>query len=154
MQRPLLGAILTLLLGNLPALSQRLPWEPLSRITQAQKTYYQRHRQFTAAFAPLERIAGVSLPRSYTHAIRTTPRGAYIYAIPRNSRLQPMVSAIFLDPAASGPNRMTMVVCQAREAGRFRPADPIFRPGADPVTRKGQIACGDGTVMVDGPFDL
>ncbi|MEN9207184.1 MAG: type IV pilin-like G/H family protein [Gloeomargarita sp. GMQP_bins_120] len=148
------GVLAGIVLGGSLGLGQRPPWEPLSRVTRAQRTYYQRYRRFTSAFGPLEQIAGVGLPRGYTYATRTTSRGAYTYAIPQNPRLQPLVSAIFLDPEASGPARMMMVVCQAREAGRFRPADPIFRPGADPVTRKGQIACGDGTVVVDGPFDL
>lgn len=134
--------------------AQPAGWRPLSAITRAQKTYHQRHGRFTATFSPLERIAGVSLPRGYNYAIRTTVRGAFIYAIPTTAQRRPLVSAIFIDPAATGPSNMMMVVCEAREAGRFRPADPIFRPGADPTTRKGQIACGEGTVIVDGPFDL
>ncbi|MCS6782368.1 MAG: type IV pilin-like G/H family protein [Gloeomargarita sp. SKYG98] len=150
----LLGGVLLLGLGGRAAFAQRPVWEALSRVTRAQQIYYRQNRRFTAALAPLERLAGVRLPRGYDYGIRTTSRGAYLYAIPFNRRLQPLVSAIFLDPAASGPNRMTMVVCQALTAGRFRPADPIFRPGADPIARRGEIACGDGTVIVDGPFDL
>jgi hypothetical protein len=134
--------------------AQPVPWRPLSAITRAQKTYHQRHGRFTAAFSPLERIAGVRLVAGYTYAIRTTVRGAFIYGIPTTPARRPLVSAIFIDQAAAGPNNMTMVVCEARTPGRFRPADPVFRPGADPTTRKGQIACGEGTVIVDGPFDL
>ncbi len=134
--------------------AQPAPWQPLSKITRAQKTYYQRQGRFTSTFSPLEQIAGVSLVRGYNYAIRTTVRGAFTYAIPTTAQRRPMVSAIFIDQAATGPNNMTMVVCEARQAGRFRPADPVFRPGADPTTRKGQIACGEGTVIVDGPFDL
>ncbi|APB34690.1 hypothetical protein GlitD10_2356 [Gloeomargarita lithophora Alchichica-D10] len=134
--------------------AQTTAWQPLSAITRAQKTYHQRNGRFTAAFSPLERISGARLAGGYNYAIRTTVRGAFVYAIPTAASRRPMVSAIFIDQAATGPTNMTMVVCEARTPGRFRPADPIFRPGADPTTRKGQIACGEGTVIVDGPLDL
>lgn len=147
------GMISSVMVGG-AVLAQTAAWQPLSAVTRAQKTYHQRNGRFTATFSPLERISGARLVGGYNYAIRTTVRGAFIYGIPTTAARRPLVSAIFIDQAATGPSNMTMVVCEARLAGRFRPADPVFRPGADPTTRKGQIACGEGTVIVDGPFDL
>ncbi|MCP9841913.1 hypothetical protein KBY93_14945 [Synechococcus sp. J7-Johnson] len=87
-------AIFVLLLGagkvaDLPAKAQ-LPATPdqkaalraVAKMSEGQRTYFQRNGAFRATVSNIQQDFGITLPASFDYAVRTTTEAAYSYVIP------------------------------------------------------------------------
>jgi hypothetical protein len=113
-------------------------------MTQAQQSFYRKHRYFTNSVVGLKAAASIRTTPAYYFAIRTTTRGAFHYAVPRSRQFKAYVSATFLEDNSPQNNpQMISVVCEAVNPDNTRPADPRYKSGV--------VDCGQNTVMINTP---
>ncbi len=156
-------AISALLLGvgkavGLPANAQ-LPASPdqkaalraVAKMSEGQRTYFQKNGAFRAAVSNIQQDFGITLPATFDYAVRTTTEAAYSYVIPAQGakvgQLNAYVGAAFLTPKQNP--KITTIICMNLQPGQIRPADPQLVLGtlvANPTGRL--VQCGDGSVEV------
>ena len=74
----------------------------VAKMTEAQRTYYNKNRRFQANIASLQQDFAITLPSSFNYAARTTTYSAYNYVIPtqpaNTGSLKAFVGATFFTP--------------------------------------------------------
>ncbi|MEG3440053.1 type IV pilin-like G/H family protein [Pannus brasiliensis CCIBt3594] len=130
---------------------QNAALQAVAKMTEGQRTYFQRNGKFRDRVGDLQKNFGVTLPKTFDYAIRTTSEGAYSYVIPARSsvtgQLKAYVGAAFITPDQDP--KITTIICQNTTPGQVRPADPQLVRGTDfNNPTKLAIQCGDFTVQV------
>jgi hypothetical protein len=123
----------------------------VAKMTEAQRTYYNKHRRFQANIASLQQDFAITLPSSFNYAARTTTYSAYNYVIPtqpaNTGSLKAFVGATFFTPGEKP--KMITIICQNTQPGQIRPADPILVLGTAIANPTGSIVqCGDFSTQV------
>jgi hypothetical protein len=158
------GAIATLFLGTgLFGLSlktqaqsqadrdQNAALQVVAKMTEGQRTYYQKNGKFRAPINDIKKDFGLTLPNSFDYAVRTTSEAAYSYVIPAKSpltdKLKAYVGGAFITPDQNP--KITTIICENMTLGQVRPADPQLVRGTDPANpTKLALQCGDYSVQV------
>lgn len=123
----------------------------VAKMTEGQRTYYQKHSKFLDPINDLKKDFGVTLPSTFNYAVRTTTEAAYNYVIPAespvSSKLKAYVGASFIVP--NQKPEITTIICESTKPGQMRPADPQLVPGTDSAQpSKLVLQCGDFSVQV------
>ena len=131
--------------------SQNAALQAVAKMTEGQRTYYQKNSQFRATVDNIQQDFGVILPQTFDYAVRTTSGAAYSYVIPNQSplkgQLKAYVGATFLTPNQTP--KITTIICQNNQPGTIRPADPQLVRGTDLNNpTKLALICGDFSVQV------
>ncbi len=167
MLKPYLYSSLVLLAGSLAILGTQNPilsqaassidrdqnaaLQAVAKMTEGQRTYYQKNGKFRDKVDNVEKNFGITLPKTFDYAIRTTSEAAYSYVIPARSsvtgQLKAYVGAAFLTPNQNP--KITTIICQNQTPGQVRPADPqLIRGNQYNNPNQLTIQCGDFTVEV------
>jgi hypothetical protein len=131
---------------------QNAALKAVAKMTEGQRTYYQKNGQFKAVVSDLQKDFGITLPSTFNYAVRTTSEAAYSYVIPAQStpltgKLKAYVGGAFLTPKQN-PKIIT-IICQNNKPGQIRPADPQLVRGTDPANpTKLALQCGDFSTEV------
>lgn len=130
---------------------QNLALQVVAKMTEGQRTYYQKNGKFLAPIEDLQKDFGVTLPSTFNYAVRTTSEAAYVYIIPAqspiSSRLKAYVGAAFLTPNQNP--EITTIICQSNTPGQIRPSDPQLVRGTDfDQPTKLALQCGDFSIQV------
>ncbi|MFZ0409823.1 MAG: type IV pilin-like G/H family protein [Cyanobium sp.] len=125
--------------------------QAVAKMTEGQRTYYQKNGRFRATISDIQRDFGITLPTSFNYAVRTTTEAAYSYVIPvqstKTGQLKAYVGAAFLTPNQTP--MITTIICQNLQPGQIRPADPQLALGTLVDNPKGRIVqCGNASVKV------
>jgi hypothetical protein len=131
---------------------QNAALQAVAKMTEGQRTYYQKNGRFRATVSDIQRDFGITLPATFNYAVRTTTEAAYSYVIPAQppmtGSLKAYVGAAFLTPNQNP--RITTIICQNLQAGQIRPADPQLVLGTLVDNPTGRIVqCGDASVKVN-----
>ena len=131
--------------------AQNAALQAVAKMTEGQRTYYQKNGQFKATVDNIQQDFGVILPPTFDYAVRTTSGAAYSYVIPKQSplkaQLKAYVGAAFLTPNQTP--KITTIICQNNQPGTIRPADPQLVRGTDLNNpTKLALICGDFSVQV------
>ena len=137
--------------GNLIAQDQNAALQAVAKMTEGQRTYYQNNGNFRAQVDNVQDDFGVTLPKTFDYAIRTTSEAAYSYVIPARStvsnQLKAYVGAAFITP--NQDPKITTIICQNTNPGQTRPADPqLVRGNQFNNPGKLTLQCGDFSVQV------
>jgi hypothetical protein len=130
---------------------QNAALQAVAKMTEGQRTYFQSNGKFRDKVNDVQKNFGVTLPKTFDYAIRTTSEAAYSYVIPARSsvtgQLKAYVGAAFVTP--NQDPKITTIICQNTTPGQVRPADPQLVRGTDfNNPTKLAIQCGDFTVQV------
>lgn len=134
------GVELTTQAQNNPTQDQNTALQAVAKMTEGQRTYYQKNGKFRAIVKNIQKDFGITLPSTFNYAVRTTSEAAYSYIIPAKSgELRGYVGAAFLTPNQTP--KITTIICENNNPGQNRPADPqLVR---DPLnTKKLSLQCG------------
>lgn len=148
----LLGLSLSTQAQNQTDQDQNTALQVVAKMTEGQRTYYQKNGQFRAQVTNIQKDFGITLPPTFDYAVRTTSEAAYSYVIPSQSpvtnKLKAYVGAAFLTPNQNP--KITTIICQNTTPGQVRPADPqLVRLGTDlSSAAKLTLQCGDFSVEV------
>ena len=130
---------------------QKAALKAVAKMSEGQRTYYQKNGAFRAAVSNIQQDFGITLPDTFDYAVRTTTEAAYSYVIPAQGtkvgQLNAYVGAAFLTPSQNP--KITTIICMNNQPGQIRPADPQLVLGtlvANPTGRL--VQCGDGSVEV------
>ncbi|MBL1209750.1 type IV pilin-like G/H family protein [Geminocystis sp. GBBB08] len=142
----LLGVGLTTQAQNNLAQDQNTALQAVAKMTEGQRTYYQKNGKFRAVVKNIQKDFGITLPNTLNYAVRTTSEAAYSYIIPAKSgELRGYVGAAFLTPNQTP--KITTIICENNDSGQNRPADPLLV--RDPLnTKKLSLQCGQFSVEV------
>ena len=66
---------------------QNTALQVVAKMTEGQRTYYQKNGQFRAQVTNIQKDFGITLPPTFDYAVRTTSEAAYSYVIPSQSRV-------------------------------------------------------------------
>lgn len=130
---------------------QNAALQAVAKMTEGQRTYYQKNGQFRATVGNIQQDFGVILPQTFDYAVRTTSGAVYSYVIPAQSplkgQLKAYVGAAFLTPNQNP--KITTIICANNQLGTIRPADPQLVRGTD-LNNPTQLAliCGDFSTQV------
>jgi hypothetical protein len=130
---------------------QNAALQAVAKMTEGQRTYYQNNGQFRAKVDDIQKNFGVTLPKTFDYAVRTTSEAAYSYVIPARSsvtgQLKSYVGAAFITP--NQDPKITTIICQNTTPGQVRPADPQLVLG-NQFNNPGKLTlqCGDFSVQV------
>jgi hypothetical protein len=130
---------------------QKAALQAVAKMTEGQRTYYQKNGKFRATVDNIQQDFGITLPSSYDYAVRTTSEAAYSYVIPAQtplkSKLKAYVGAAFITPQQNP--KITTIICENTQPGQIRPADPQLVRGTDLANpTKLTLQCGDFSVQV------
>ncbi len=122
-----------------------------ARMTEGQRTYFQKNGAFRATVSSIQQDFGITLPASFDYAVRTTTEAAYSYVIPAQGstvgQLNAYVGAAFLTPNQNP--MITTIICRNLQPGQIRPADPQLVLGTLMPNPSGRLVqCGDGSIEV------
>jgi hypothetical protein len=136
--------------GN-PDRDQNAALQAVAKMTEGQRTYYQNNGKFRAPIDDIQRDFGITLPKTFDYAVRTTSEAAYSYVIPAGSsvagQLKAYVGAAFITPGQNP--KITTIICRNTTPGSVRPADPQLVRGTDfNNPTKLAIQCGDFSEQV------
>lgn len=131
--------------------AQNAALQAVAKMTEGQRTYYQKNGKFRAPIDNIQKDFGITLPSTFDYAVRTTSEAAYSYVIPAQSPLKGKLKA-YVGGAFITPNqnpKITTIICENTELGQVRPADPQLVRGTD-LANPTQLAlqCGDFSVEV------
>ncbi|MDJ0526642.1 MAG: type IV pilin-like G/H family protein, partial [Microcystis sp. M53603_WE2] len=105
--------------GNSIAQDQNAALQAVAKMTEGQRTYYQNNGNFRAKVDNVQDDFGVTLPKTFDYAIRTTSEAAYSYVIPARStvsnQLKAYVGAAFITP--NQDPKITTIICQNTNPG-------------------------------------
>jgi hypothetical protein len=125
--------------------------QAVAKMTEGQRTYYQENSKFRAEIADIQTDFGITLPKTFDYAVRTTSEAAYSYIIPAQSALTGQLKA-YVGAAFITPNQnpeITTIICENTTPGQVRPADPQLVRGTDLAQpTKLALKCGDFSVQV------
>jgi hypothetical protein len=131
--------------------AQNAALQTVAKMTEGQRTYYQKNGQFRATVDNIQQDFGVILPQTFDYAVRTTSGAAYNYVIPNQSPLKGQLKA-YVGAAFFTPNqtpKITTIICVNNQPGTIRPADPQLVRGTDLNNpTKLALICGDFSVQV------
>ncbi|MFN9174175.1 MAG: type IV pilin-like G/H family protein [Synechocystis sp.] len=131
--------------------SQNAALQAVAKMTEGQRTYYQKNNQFRATVDNIQQDFGITLPPTFDYAVRTTSEAAYSYVIPTQSPLKNQLKA-YVGAAFVTPNqnpKITTIICENNQPGNVRPADPQLVRGTDLNNpTKLALICGDFSVQV------
>jgi hypothetical protein len=129
--------------------------EIVTKMTEAQRTYYQKNGKFQVVVQEMAEDLNLTLPPSFNYAVRTSFDGAYIYVQPAQTpmadQLKAYVGGAFIkSPQNEEQNEEIMtIICQTTKTGRRRPADPqVARGNKLSSTTELSLSCGDFSVPV------
>jgi hypothetical protein len=131
---------------------QNAALQAVAKMTEGQRTYYQKNGKFKTIVKDLKKDFGITLPSTLNYAVRTTSEAAYSYVIPAKStpltgKLKAYVGGAFITPKQN-PKIIT-IICQNTKPGQIRPADPQLVRGTDPANpTKLALQCGDFSTEV------
>ncbi len=130
---------------------QNAALQAVAKMTEGQRTYYQKDGQFRATVGNIQQDFGINLPSTFDYAVRTTSEAAYSYIIPASSplkgQLKAYVGAVFITPDQNP--KITTIICENNQPGTIRPADPKLVRGTDLNNpTKLALICGDFSVQV------
>lgn len=130
---------------------QNAALQAVAKLTEGQRTYFQKNGSFRATISDIQRDFGITLPATFNYAVRTTTEAAYSYVIPAQTpkagQLKAYVGAAFLTPNQTP--RITTIICQNLQTGQVRPPDPQLVLGTLVGNPKGLVAqCVDASVQV------
>ncbi|PSF32463.1 hypothetical protein C7H19_21435 [Aphanothece hegewaldii CCALA 016] len=130
---------------------QNAALQVVAKMTEGQRTYYQKNGQFRAPINDIKKDFGLTLPNSFDYAVRTTSEAAYSYVIPAQSsltgKLKAYVGGAFITPNQTP--KITTIICENTTPGQVRPADPQLVRGSDPANpTKLALQCGDFSTQV------
>lgn len=136
---------------NSPDQDQNTALQVIAKMTEGQRTYYQKNGQFRATIDNIQQDFGIALPQTFDYAVRTTSEAAYSYVIPAQSplkdQLKAYVGAAFLTPNQNP--KITTIICENNKPGTIRPADPQLVRGTDLNNpTKLALICGDFSTQV------
>ncbi len=130
---------------------QNTALQVVAKMTEGQRTYYQKNGKFRAPIEDIKRDFEITLPTTFDYAVRTTSEAAYSYVIPAQSSLKGELKA-YVGGAFITPNQnpeITTIICENTETGQIRPADPQLVRGTDLANpTKLALQCGDFSVEV------
>ena len=131
--------------------------EIVTKMTEAQRTYYQENGKFQVVIQKMAEDLNLTLPSSFNYAVRTSFDGAYIYVQPAQTPIADQLKAyvggaFFKSPenqeANDNPEIMT-IICQTTQTGRRRPASPqVARGNKLNSTREVSLSCGNSSVQI------
>ncbi|GFE69133.1 type IV pilin-like G/H family protein [Chroococcus sp. FPU101] len=130
---------------------QNAALQVVAKMTEGQRTYYQKNGQFRAPINDIKKDFGLTLPATFDYAVRTTSEAAYSYVIPAQSpltgKLKAYVGGAFITPNQTP--KITTIICENTTPGQVRPADPQLVRGSDPANpTKLALQCGDYSSQV------
>jgi hypothetical protein len=76
-----------------PDQDQNAALQAVAKMTEGQRTYYQKNGQFRAKVDNIQQDFGITLPPTFDYAVRTTSEAAYNYVIPAQSPLKGQLKA-------------------------------------------------------------
>jgi hypothetical protein len=125
------------------------------KMTEAQRSYYQKKGKFNVVVQELAKDLNLTLPSSFNYAVRTSFEAAYIYVLPARTpladQLKAYVGGAFIKSAQSQDREpeIVTIICESTKTGRLRPAAPQVVRGKDssPTTEL-SLKCGDFSVPV------
>jgi hypothetical protein len=130
---------------------QKAALRAVAKMTEGQRTYYQKNGRFHATVSNMQQDFGITLPASFNYAVRTTTEAAYSYVIPAQSPMvgefNAYVGAAFL--TTNQNPKITTIICKNIQPGQIRPSDPQLVLGtlvANPTGRF--VQCGDASIEV------
>lgn len=128
---------------------QKAALQAVAKMTEGQRTYYQQNGQFRAKIDDLQKDFGITLPKTFDYAVRTTAEAAYSYVIPAQSsmtgQLKAYVGGAFLTP--NQEPKITTIICESTTAGQIRPADPqLVRGTFNP--NELTLQCGEFSIQI------
>ena len=133
--------------------------EIITKMTAAQRSYYQENGEFEVVINKIAEDNNLTLPSTFNYAVRTSFQGAYIYVQPSDNpiadQLTGYVGGVFIKSPEKAKDNETQkgeivtIICQTKETGRRRPADPrVARPKDSSSTSDLSLSCADSTVPV------
>lgn len=142
-----------------PEKAQANALEIITKMTEAQRDYYQENGEFQVVIQDMADDLKMTLPSSFNYAVRTSFDGAYIYVLPAKTaiadQLKAYVGGVFIkspEKAKENENQkgeIMTIICQTTETGRRRPADPkVARAKEASSATEPSLSCGDTTVPV------
>jgi hypothetical protein len=130
---------------------QKAALRAVARMTEGQRTYFQKNGRFNANVSTIQQDFGITLPATFNYAVRTTTEAAYSYVIPAQSpkvgQLNAYVGAAFL--TTNQNPKITTIICKNIQPGQIRPSDPQLVLGtlvANPTGRF--VQCGDAAIEI------
>jgi CHASE3 domain sensor protein len=73
----LLGVGLTTQAQNNPDQDQNTALQAVAKMTEGQRTYYQKNGKFRAIVKNIQKDFGITLPSTFNYAVRTTSEAAF-----------------------------------------------------------------------------
>ncbi len=142
-----------------PETAQAKALEIITKMTEAQRNYYQENGEFQVVIQDIADDLNLTLPSSFNYAVRTSFDGAYIYVLPAKTpiadQLKAYVGGAFIkSPEEAKENEkqkgeIMTIICQTTETGRRRPVDPkVARAKEATSSTEPSLSCGDTTIPV------
>ncbi|MDJ0581818.1 type IV pilin-like G/H family protein [Crocosphaera sp.] len=133
--------------------------EIITKMTAAQRSYHEENGEFEVVIDKIAEDHNLTLPSTFNYAVRTSFQGAYIYVQPSDNpianKLTGYVGGVFMKSPEKAKDNETQkgeivtIICQTKETGRRRPADPrVARPKDSSSTSDLSLSCADSTVPV------
>ena len=140
-----------------PEQEQATALEIVTKMTEAQRTYYQKNGKFQVIVPEMAKDLNLTLPTSFNYAVRTSYDGAYIYVQPAQTPIADQLKAYVGGAFIKSPQNQTenqnpeiiTIICQTTKTGRRRPTDPQVARGKESNSTTGpSLSCGDSSVQV------
>ena len=142
-----------------PEKAQATALEIITKMTEAQRNYYQENGEFKVVIQEIADDLNLNLPSTFNYAVRTSFDGAYVYVLPSKTpiadQLTAYVGGVFIkspEKAKENENQkgeIMTIICQTTKTGRRRPADPqVVRAKEVTSATEPSLSCGDTTVPV------
>ena len=137
-----------------PKQEQATALEIVTKMTEAQRTYYQENGEFQVIVQEMAEELNLTLPTSFNYAVRTSYDGAYIYVQPAQTPIADQLKGYVGGAFIKSPQNQTenqnqeiiTIICQTTKTGRRRPTDPQVARGK--ATTETSLSCGDSSVQV------
>ena len=142
-----------------PEKAQATALEIITKMTEAQRNYYQEDGEFKVVIQEIAEDLDLTLPSSFNYAVRTSFDGAYVYVLPSKTpiadQLKAYVGRVFIkspEKAKENENQkgeIITIICETTKTGRRRPTDPtVARAKEATSATEPSLSCGETTVRV------
>ncbi|MDJ0507649.1 MAG: type IV pilin-like G/H family protein [Crocosphaera sp.] len=142
-----------------PEKAQATALEIITKMTEAQRNYYQENGEFKVVIQEIAEELNLNLPSSFNYAVRTSFDGAYVYVLPSKTPIADQLKAyvgrvLIKSPEKAKENEnqkgeIITIICQTTKTGRRRPTDPkVARAKEANSATEPSLSCGDTTVPI------